>query len=83
MVILKNQTRVELTLPPLVTSVRGVQNTQDHFMGPHWTRILPGSVPAPTQFERHMRPQATNTHLGVGRPRSSIQIEVDLVIYKC
>ena len=68
MVILKSQTHVELTLPPLVISVRGVQNTQDHFMGPHWTKVLPGSVPRIS--ERHVRPQATNAHLGRPRFRS-------------
>ena len=42
MVILKSQTRVKLTRPQLKTHVRGVQNTQDHFKGPHWTRVLSG-----------------------------------------
>ena len=57
MVILKSQTRVKLTRPQLKTHVRGVQNTQDHFKGPHWTRVLSGSVPRISDA----RPPATAT----------------------
>ena len=47
---------------------RGVQNTQDHFMGPYWTKVLPVSVPRIS--ERHVRPQAINAHPGSPPPRS-------------
>ena len=38
-------------------------------MGPRWTKVLPVSVPRIS--ERHVRPQATNAHLG--RPRSTMR----------
>ena len=43
-VILKCQTCVKLTRPQLKTHIWGVQNTQDHFKGPHWMGVLTGSV---------------------------------------
>ena len=67
MVILKRQTRVKWTLPPLTTYVWGVQNTQDHFMGPHWTKVLPGSDTRIS--ERRTQLQAKDAPLG--RPRST------------
>ena len=65
MVILKSQTRVKLTRPQLKTHVRGVQNTQDHFKGPHWTRVLSGSVPRIS--DARPPPQAANAHTGQNR----------------
>ena len=69
MVILKSQTRVKLTRPQLKTHVRGVQNTQDHFKGPHWTRVLSGSVPRIS--DARPPPQAANAHTGQNRSKGS------------
>ena len=41
------------------------QNTQDHFKGPHWTRVLSGSVPRISDARpRHRKLQCANAHTG-------------------
>ena len=74
MVILKSQTRVKLTRPQLKTHVRGVQNTQDHFKGPHWTRVLSGSVPRIS--DARPPPQAANAH-------TAHWAESETMIFRC